>query len=216
MVSDLNAALVLGAGLTSVLSPCVIPVVPLIVTGTASDHKLRPVLIVSGLALAFVAMGVVSSLFGAVVGPWMYKAEKGVGAVIALFGLLLIFDVNPFKRLGFARLAERAGGRINGFALGALLGVIWIPCVGPMLSGVLALVATEQRVTAGVAYLLIYSAGFSIPMLLVAYASQTVRGRFRAIAAEQRVVGAVSGVLLMALGLFIVFKGAVAFGSLLT
>src|SRR4030065_351331 len=100
MVSNLNAALVLGAGVASVLSPCVIPVVPLIVTGTARDHKLRPVLIVSGLALAFVAMGVVSSLFGAIIGPWMYKAEKVVGAIIVLVGLLLLLRVNLVKDLG--------------------------------------------------------------------------------------------------------------------
>jgi len=217
MVSNLNAALVFGAGLVSVLSPCVIPVVPLIVTGTARDHRLRPVLIVSGLALAFVAMGVASSLFGAIIGPWMYKAEKVVGAVIALFGLLLIFNVNLFERLsGVSRVAENAGGRTNGFVLGVLLGVIWIPCVGPMLSGVLGLVATEQRVTTGIAYLLIYSVGFSVPMLLVAYASQAVRSRFRALAGEQRMISVISGVLLMALGLFIVFKGAVAFGSLVS
>lgn len=216
MVSNLNAVLVLGAGLASVLSPCVIPVVPLIVTGTAADHKWRPVLIVSGLALAFVAMGVASSLFGAVIGPWMYKAEKGVGAIIALFGVLLIFNVNLFERLGsVSRLAQHAGGRTNGFVLGVLLGVIWIPCVGPMLSGVLALVATEQSVTTGIVYLLIYAVGFSIPMLLVAYASQAFRGRFRAMAEHQRAISAVSGALLVALGLFIVFKGVVAFGSLL-
>ena len=217
MASDLTAALVLGAGVASVLSPCVLPVVPLIVTGTAADHKLRPVLIVTGLSLAFVAMGVVSSLFGAAVGPWMYKAEKVVGVLIALFGLLLILDVNLFKHLGVvSRLGEHAGGRVNGFVLGVLLGVIWIPCVGPMLSGVLALVATGQRVMAGVAYLLIYSVGFSIPMLAVAYASQGFRSRFRALAGQQRLIGAVSGGLLMLLGLFIAFKGVVAFGSLVT
>lgn len=216
MVSELNAVLVLGAGVASVLSPCVIPVLPLIVTGTARDHRLRPVLIVAGLALAFVAMGVVSSLFGAVIGPWMYKAEKVVGAIIVLFGLLLILDVNLFRHLGgLSRLAEHTGGRTNGFVLGVLLGVIWIPCVGPMLSGVLALVATEQRVTTGIVYLLIYSVGFSVPMLLVAYASQAVRGRFRALARGQRVINAVSGTLLVILGLFIVFKGVAAFGSLL-
>jgi len=217
MVNQLNAALVFGAGLASVLSPCVLPVVPLIVTGTAKDHKLRPVAIVAGLALAFITMGVVSSLFGSVVGPWMFKVEKVVGALIALFGLLLIFDVNLFKHLGgLSRLAAHAGGRTNAFVLGVLLGVIWIPCIGPMLSSVLALVATERRVVTGVAYLLIYAIGFSIPMLLVAYASQAVRGRFRALGGHQRLIGALSGVLLMALGLFIVFKGVVAFGSLVT
>jgi len=113
-------------------------------------------------------------------------------------------------------VGEHAGGPINGFVLGGLLGVIWIPCIGPMLSSVLALVATEQRVTAGVAYLLIYSVRFSIPMLLLAHASQAIRSRFRVLAGQQRMVGALSGVLLMALGLFIVFKGIVAFGSLVT
>ena len=217
MPSDLHAALVLGAGVASVLSPCVIPVVPLIVTGTANDHKLRPVLIVAGLALSFVAMGVVSSLFGAIIGPWMYKVEKVIGALIALFGLLLVFDVNPFERLGgIARLAEHAGGRTNGFVLGTLLGIVWIPCVGPMLSGVLALFATEQRVMTGIVYLLIYSVGFSIPMLLVAYATQAVRSRFRALAGEQRVIRTLSGALLVVLGLFIVFNGVLAFGSLVS
>ncbi|RPI07628.1 MAG: hypothetical protein EHM71_10155 [Zetaproteobacteria bacterium] len=104
MVSELNAVLVLGAGVASVLSPCVIPVVPLIVTGTATDHKLRPVLIVSGLALAFIAMGVVSSLFGAVIGPWMYKAEKVVGAVIVLAVL-----VDQVIKAGAASGAARGG-----------------------------------------------------------------------------------------------------------
>jgi len=216
-MNELNAAIVFAAGLASVLSPCVLPVLPLIVTGTANDHRHRPLLIVAGLAVAFVTMGVLSALFGAVIGPFMYRAEKVVGAVIALFGLLLVFDVNPFEKIGaFSRLAGRAHGASNGFVLGALLGVVWIPCIGPFLSSVLALVATEQRLGRGVAYLLVYSVGFAIPMLTLAYASQAFRSRFRAMAAHQRVIGVVSGVLLMALGLFIAFKGVVAFSGLVS
>lgn len=215
MTVELNAALVFAAGVASVLSPCVVPVVPLIVTGTAEDHKARPLLIVTGLAAAFITMGVVTSLFGAAIGPWMYKAEKVVGVVIIVFGLLLAADVNVFKRLGaLSQLATHAGGRTNGLVLGFLLGIIWIPCVGPMLSGVLALVATQQELAGGVGYLLIYSAGFALPMLLVAYASQAVRQRFRVVASHQRAIGVASGVLLSTLGLFIVFKGVAAFGAL--
>ncbi len=217
MGTELNVVLVFGAGLASVLSPCVLPVVPIIVTGRATDHKLRPVLIVSGLALAFISMGVASSLFGAALGPWMYKAEKVVGVLIALFGILLMFDISVFKHLGaLSRLGERADGRTHGLLLGLLLGVIWIPCVGPMLSGVLALVATEQRVGVGVAYLLVYSLGFAVPMLLVAYASQAFRGRFRALARHQQAINVASGLLLVVFGLFIVFKGVFAFGGLVS
>jgi len=215
VIPELNAVLVFAAGLASVLSPCVVPVVPLIVTGTADDHKARPLLIVAGLAAAFITMGIVTSLFGAAIGPWMYKAEKVVGVVIILFGLMLAAEINVFKHLGvFSRLATHAGGRTNGLVLGFLLGIIWIPCVGPMLSGVLALVATQQQLAGGVGYLLIYSAGFAVPMLLVAYASQSVRSRFRSLASHQRAIGFASGALLSALGLFIVVKGVAAFGAL--
>lgn len=216
-MTHLNLALVFAAGLASVLSPCVVPVLPLIVTGTAEDHRARPLLIVAGLALSFITMGIVSSLFGATVGPAMYKAEKVIGVLIAALGLLLMVNVNPFERLSaIAGLAGRAGGRSNGFVLGALLGIIWIPCVGPMLSGVLALVATERRVMAGIGYLLLYSAGWAIPLLTVAYASQAARARVRSIANAPRMLNALSGLVLVALGVFIAFNGVVAFSGLVT
>ncbi len=217
MATHLSIALVFAAGLVSVLSPCVLPVVPIIVSGTARDHRLRPVLIVMGLALAFVTMGVMSSLFGAVVGPWMYKVEKAVGAVIAMLGILLILDVNPFERLSALTARVQMLGRgADGLLLGLLLGVIWIPCVGPMLSSVLAVVATEQRVAAGIFYLLVYSLGFSLPLLVAAYASQSVRSRLKALGQHQHIINVLSGVLLATLGLFIVMRGMLAFGSLVT
>lgn len=216
-MSDLSVALVFAAGLGSVLSPCVVPVIPLVVTGGAEDHKARPLLIVAGLAASFITMGVLSSLFGTVVGPLMYKLERVIGAVIALIGVLLMFDVNPFKRLSaLSAVGSRGGGRINGFALGLLLGIIWIPCVGPMLSGVLAFVATQHRVAAGVGYLLVYSAGWAVPLLVVAYASQAARDAVRSVARAPRMLNAVSGLLLVALGTYIAFNGLLAFSGLVT
>src|SRR6266571_2219809 len=94
-----TVALSFGAGLASVASPCVLPVVPIIVTGTADDHRSRPAMIVAGIALSFVAMGVLSSLFGAAIGPALPLLEKGVGGLVLVFGLLLLADVNLFKRL---------------------------------------------------------------------------------------------------------------------
>src|SRR5512143_1704584 len=147
-----SVTLSFGAGLASVASPCVLPVVPILVAGRADDHRARPALVVAGIAASFVAMGVVTSLFGAAIGPVVPRLEKAVGAPVVASGLLLLADVNPFERLAFLqRLGAGGRGRWSGLFLGASLGLVWIPCVGPMLSAVLAMVATQGALGAGVA-----------------------------------------------------------------
>lgn len=203
-----TVALAFGAGLASVASPCVLPVVPLIVTGTADEHRSRPALVVAGIAASFVAMGVVTSLFGAVVGPALPALEKIVGALVVAFGLLLLLDVNPFKRLSWLqRLQVGGGGRLSGIVLGASLGLVWIPCVGPMLSGVLATVAADGTLAAGVGLLLVYSAGFAVPMLAVGYGSQALRQRVRVVASHPVAIRWASGLLLVAFGGLILNRG---------
>ena len=216
MIHLLDIGLVFGAGMASVLSPCVLPVVPIVLTGASDDHRTRPLYVVAGLAVTFILMGVLSSFFGAVIGPKMYYVEKIAGVLIAIVGLMLVFDVNIFKRLGiFSRLRSSGKGRWGGFVLGLTLGFIWIPCVGPMLSGALAVVATEGRVLSGIGLLAVYSLGFAIPMLLAGYASQFFRTRIRAIGRYPRLINAVSGTLLVVLGIFIIVKGMIGFGSII-
>lgn len=201
-------ALSFGAGLASVASPCVLPVVPIIVTGTADEHRSRPALVVAGIALSFIAMGVASSLFGGAIGHALPLMEKGVGVVVLAFGLLLLADVNLFKRLTFLQRIRVVGaGPWSGLLLGASLGLVWIPCVGPMLSSVLAMVATRGSLAAGVLLLFVYSLGFAVPMLAVGYGSQALRQRVRAVAAHPVAVRWVSGLLLVAFGVLILRKG---------
>lgn len=208
---DLGAsslALSFAAGLASVASPCVLPVVPLLVAGTAEDHRARPALVVAGLAASFVAMGVLTSLFGAAVGPALPRLEKVVGTLVVASGILLLARVNVFERLGaLQRLGPAGGGRWSGLLLGLSLGLVWIPCVGPMLSGVLATVATRGSLAVGVLLLLAYAAGFAVPMLAVGYGSQALRQRVRAVAAHPLAVRWVSGLLLVGFGALILRKG---------
>ena len=209
-----SIALTFGAGLASVASPCVLPVVPLIVTGTAEEHRSRPALVVAGIAASFVTMGVLTSLFGAVVGPQIPKLEKGVGLLVLLSGLLLLADVNLFKRLTWLqRIRPGTAGRWSGLLLGLSLGLVWIPCIGPMLSSVLAMVAAKGTLLAGVSLLLVYSLGFAVPMLAVGYGSQALRQRIRVVSSHPLVVRWASGLLLVAFGAVIVTKGMLFVGS---
>ena len=89
--------------------------------------------------------------FSPKVGAVIFAMPLGVlgGVTTALYGLigvigiLVVADVNPFKRLQVGISAERRKGLWSGAVLGASLGLVWIPCVGPFLSAVLGMVAAK-------------------------------------------------------------------------
>ena len=203
------------AGIASVASPCVLPIIPIIVTGTENDHKYRPLLIVLGLGISFMAMGVLTSLFGGAIAGVMPLLEKGAGVVVVIFGLLMLFDINLFKRLTlFSNIQSSSQGRWSGLIMGLTLGLVWIPCVGPMLAGVLTLVATDGRLSTGMILLAFYSLGFAIPMLLLGYASQSIRQKIKQVNAHPLAIRLVSSTLLIAFGVFILTKGMLSLGSI--
>ncbi len=203
------------AGFASIASPCVLPMVPIIVTGTSDDHKYRPLLIVAGLSFSFIMMGVITSLFAGAVAGVMPTVEKVVGVVVILFGLSMLVGINIFKKFTFFYKAQKfeSKGKWSGLILGITLGIIWIPCVGPMLSGVLALVATQDQLVSGLILLAFYSLGFSIPMLLAGYASQSFRQKIRVVNAHPTAIRMVSGLLLIGFGYYILTAGMLVIGS---
>lgn len=206
-----NIFLAIGAGLASVLSPCVLPVVPVIVAGSEQKDRLRPLLVVLGLSITFMTMGAVSSLFGAMlIGRTRYIEQAG-GLVIVVMGVMVLFDMNLFKR--FYRLSNiqvKTEGRLSGLILGMALGVIWVPCIGPMLSSILAMVGTSGRLLKGIGLLGFYSLDLAIPMLAVAYSSQLLQQRLKAFVRHEALRYVMGGILI-AFGLYVIIIGNFAF-----
>ncbi|WP_321367438.1 cytochrome c biogenesis CcdA family protein [uncultured Desulfuromusa sp.] len=214
-LSITTMAMAIFAGIASIASPCVLPVIPIVITGTENDHKHRPLLIVLGLSLSFMAMGLMTSLFGAAIAGVMPLLEKAAGIMIILFGVLMLFDINLFKRLTlFSNIQNHSQGRWAGLIMGSTLGLVWIPCVGPMLAGVLTLVATDGRLSTGIILLACYSLGFAIPMLLLGYASQTVRQKIKQANAHPLIIRFISSGILIIFGVLILTKGMLSFGGL--
>lgn len=212
-ISLTNILLTVLAGITSVASPCVLPVIPVIVTGQENDHRYRPLLIVLGLSFSFILMGVLSALFGSLIMGKMPAIEKAAGAIIVLFGVLMFFDINLFKSITvFNRIQSRSGGSLSGLFLGITLGIIWIPCIGPILSGVLALVASQGKVVQGTILLIFYSLGFSIPILIAGYSSQFFRQRISGVMKHQHIIRYLSGGVLIVFGVYIYRNGLLGFG----
>ncbi|MDD2851114.1 MAG: cytochrome c biogenesis CcdA family protein [Desulfuromonadaceae bacterium] len=211
-VSFVNILLAVGAGVASVLSPCVLPVIPIIMAGAERKDRLRPLIVVLGLSLSFMAMGAVSSLFGAMlIGKTRYIELAGA-LIITLMGVMVIADMSFFKR--FYRLANiqvKGEGRLGALVLGMALGLIWVPCVGPFLSTVLTMVGTSGQLTQGVLLLGFYSLGLALPMLLVGYSSQIIQNKIKGVLQHEGILRYVTGGVLVVFGLYSIIAGNVAF-----
>jgi len=207
-----NLALAVSAGLASLLSPCVLPVVPIIMVGGQTKDRWRPLLVVLGLSISFMAMGAVTSLFGSLLIGRTRTIELVGAAVIMALGLMVILDLSVFKRLSrLSNLRVPTEGRLSGLILGMALGLIWIPCVGPFLSSILAMVGTSGQVSRGVALLGFYSLGLAIPMLIIAYSSHVMRNKLRWVGQHEVWVRYISGGILIAFGLYAMIFGNLAF-----
>lgn len=181
MIETPSTVAVFFAGVLTILTPCCLPMIPVLVVG-ANGHRLRPVLIVAGSTLTFTVLGVVTGSVGSIT-PETIRAPFAV--LMLAFGVVLADDdVNDLYSRYASRLAGRATsltGRVderrhplaNAFVVGLLLGVIWLPCVGPVLGGVLAYVGTTASVTGGATLLFTYGVGFSLPLLGVAYVGRS-------------------------------------------
>ena len=210
--SIVTLVMAIGAGLASVLSPCVLPVIPIIMAGAEREDRFRPLIIVAGLAVSFMVMGAISSLFGALlIGKTRY-IEIGGSAVIVIMGLMVMFDLIVFKRFyQLANIRVKGEGRIGGLILGLSLGVIWVPCVGPFLSSTLTMVATSGQLATGIILLGFYSLGLAIPMLIVGYSSQLIQNKIKGVLRHDTALRYITGGVLVAFGLYSIIKGNVAF-----
>ncbi len=215
--------LVFLAGMVTILKPCCLPLVPVVFSGSAG-HRLRPVAICSGLALSFTAMGVLVSAFGAVFASFTDSLRSiAILFIIGMGAVLFDDDINmEFIKIsgaitqgirqysgalsGYSALNLPEGGIAGGFFLGMSLGVLWIPCVGPILGAVLALVASVGNVPYGAGMLFVYSVGMSIPMLSIAYYGKKATGRYQWFVKRGPILKKLSGLVLIVVGIMLLFN----------
>ncbi len=172
------AILAVVAGTLSILSPCVLPLLPayigVISVQTAQQGPRRTSVraalsFVGGFTAVFVAVGAVASTVGQMLRGRLDRLTVIAGAVLVLMGLRIL--IGPRLRLrhprwGSAaqRVADRSA-RPRASVLGAAVAIGWTPCIGPILASVLALSASSDTVYSGALLLLLYSAGLGIPFV---------------------------------------------------
>jgi len=212
MIATIGLALL--AGVLSVLSPCVLPLVPIVLGTAASEHRFGPVALAGGLALSFTVVGLFVATIGFAIG-----LDAGVFRVAAALLLVCIGAVLMVPRLqtGLAVAAgpvgawteERFGGfsttGLSGqFGVGLLLGAVWSPCVGPTLGAASVLAARGESLGAVALTMLAFGVGAALPLLGLGLLSREalLRWRNRMMAAGKGMKGAL-GAVLVAAGLLI-------------
>jgi cytochrome c-type biogenesis protein len=202
------------AGVLSVLSPCVLPLLPIVLAYSTGQSKLRPLAIITGLTISFTTMGIVASAFGAVFLPYIDKLRIIAEITIILIGLGMLMEKDMFGFLSqytgkirtSGMLPDGEKGLFGGLAVGMALGIVWIPCVGPILASILTIVALKSDIYYGSGLLFIYSIGFAIPMLIIAYSAKISGDRLSRLSGFDVKLKKVAGAILVIAGLWMIYS----------
>ncbi|MGZ4904126.1 MAG: cytochrome c biogenesis CcdA family protein [Halobacteriota archaeon] len=218
---EVNPLIAFGAGVISIFSPCVLPLLPAIVaSSTDRGSRYRPLAIVLGLAISFTTMGLVASAFGAIFTAYRDYLFLAAIVFIIVMGFWMLFNLHlPYNmpRLGVIDRVSKetytlpTEGIASGLLLGLALGVVWLPCTGPVLGTILTWVAVRGDLLTGGLLLIVYSIGFAIPMLGIAYSSR-MSSSLVGKSSKTIWIKRVAGVMLIVVGIYLVVPYISMFG----
>jgi cytochrome c-type biogenesis protein len=203
--------LALLAGVLSILSPCVLPLLPVVLTGAVAEHRLAPLALAAGVAVSFTAIGVFVATIGFSIGLDMTVFRSAAAILLILVGAVLLVPrfqtqfataAGPVSNWTRSRFGGFSTSGISGqFGVGMLLGAVWTPCVGPTLGAASIMAARGENLSIVVLTMLAFGIGTSLPLLALALMSREALLRWRG-----RMLGASSGIK-MALGALLVVAG---------
>lgn len=212
---DLNLTLAFVAGVLTMLSPCVLPLLPIVLGAAQSDHRLGPAALGLGLALSFTLVGLFVATIGFAIGLDGDLFRTIGGAIMIGIGAVLVIPaaqralanaggpLTGWAHGPMRRLEEK--GPVGQLAMGLLLGVVWAPCVGPTLGAASVLAARGESLGLVFLTMLVFGIGAALPLVLIGLASRPLLARLRGrLAGTGRIGKGVLGGLLLVMGLLIV------------
>lgn len=211
----------LAAGLSSFLSPCVLPLIPTYITyitgasvkDLMSENSMRfklnvflnSFLFVLGFSLVFILFGASISVIGKTMLQHQVLLRKISGIIIIIFGLMLsgLMNFNFLQREKRLSFIPKSSGFLNSFLLGVFFSAGWTPCIGPILGSILMLAGSSGDYISGIYLLTAYSFGLAIPFLLSAFFISFLLNWIKEYSYLLKYINILSGLLLIVVGIMI-------------
>ncbi len=207
-------ALAFLAGVLSILNPCTLPILPVVLGAAVSEHRAGPLFLAAGLAVSFTAIGLFVATIGFAIGLDAERFRFVAALLLVAAGAVLVLPALQ------VRLAVAAGPAVNWvehrlagvstsgpggqLALGLILGAVWIPCVGPTLGAASILAAGGDSLALVSLTMLAFGLGAALPLALLGLASRELLLRWRGrMMRAGRGLRAVLGIVLILVGLAI-------------
>ena len=207
-------ALSYAAGALSTLSPCVLPILPIVLFGVVDRNRWGPLLLAAGLAGSFMTTGLLVAAFGFSIGFDPSVLRFVIAALMVAVGIVLLMpslqgwlaSQAVSVAGGGQTLIDRIqpSGTLGPLVLGAMLGVVWSPCAGPTLGVAIGLAAQSDTMIKAAVLMGIFSVGAVTPILLLAYGSRrAIAARRDLLASITRIAKPVTAGALILLGAFV-------------
>ena len=177
------------AGMLSILSPCVLPLVPILIGSAVNTHRYGPVFLAFGLATSFTAVGVLLASLGTAIGLDPAVLRMLAASLLIVFGLILFSSALQEK---FAVAASGLSGSgqsllnkistdslFGQFLLGLILGIVWSPCVGPTLGATITLASQGENLMHVTLIMALFGIGAGMPLILLGLLSRQAMMKFR-------------------------------------
>lgn len=205
------------AGLLTLINPCVLPVLPIVLASALNASRLGPVALAAGMSVSFVTFGVLVTAFGATIGLTQDLLAQ-IGAVLMIaFGTILVVPLFARRfEMAVAGMAGGADSRMNSidassvqgqFLGGLLLGVVWSPCIGPTLGGAIALASQGENLGYVTLIMVFFAMGVSTIILALGLgAREAIRTRTQSLRALAERSKPILGVTFITVGLMLFFN----------
>lgn len=176
-------------GFALIISPCILPILPIMLAGSITGSKKRPLAITAGFVVIFSLFALFSRQLVHYSGVDLNLVRNIAYAILLLLGIVLLssrltqyFEHLAYRLIGpnshVGALNNPQGDVLNGFLFGGLVAIIWTPCAGPILAAVIVQTVMQQSTFISFLTLLAFALGASLPMLLIAIYGKQFISRF--------------------------------------